>query len=70
MRENLAVLRRIVGDGCLPVTFSRMLPYDGTPIKDELVRTGRVAMLRGPEVSHPHEQDEEQYERAPGIHTW
>jgi len=36
----------------------------------ELVRTGRVAMLRGPEVSHPHEEDDEQYERAPGIHTW
>src|SRR3989441_13198514 len=36
----------------------------------ELVRTGRVAMLRGPEVSHPHEDDAEQFERAPGIHTW
>lgn len=42
VRENLAFLRRIVGDGCLPVTFCRMLPYDGTPIKDELVRTGRI----------------------------
>ena len=37
----------------------------------ELVRTGRVAMLRGVAVSHPHEEDgEEQYERAPGVHTW
>ncbi len=36
----------------------------------ELVRTGRVAMLRGPEVSHPHEEEDEQYERAPGVHTW
>ena len=38
----------------------------------ELVRTGRVAMLRGAAVSHPHphEDDDEQYERAPGIHTW
>ncbi len=36
----------------------------------ELVRTGRVAMLRGPEVSHPHEEEEEQYERYPGPHTW
>jgi acetolactate synthase-1/3 small subunit len=37
----------------------------------ELVRTGKVAMLRGPEVSHPHEEDEdEHYERAPGVHTW
>ncbi len=42
VRENLAFLRRVVGDGCLPVTFCRMLPYDGTPIKDELVRTGRI----------------------------
>ena len=49
VRENLAFLRRIVGDGCLPVTFCRMLPYDGTPIKDELVRTGR---LRG-DVCNP-----------------
>ena len=49
VRENLAFLRTIVGDGCLPVTFCRMLPYDGTPIKDELVRTGR---LRG-DVCNP-----------------
>jgi anaerobic magnesium-protoporphyrin IX monomethyl ester cyclase len=49
VRENLNFLRHIVGDGCLPVTFCRMLPYDGTPIKDELVRTGR---LRG-DVSSP-----------------
>ena len=49
VRENLAFLRNIVGDGCLPVTFCRMLPYDGTPIKDELVRTGR---LRG-DVCNP-----------------
>lgn len=42
VRDNLAFLRRVVGDGCLPVTFCRMLPYDGTPIKDELVRTGRI----------------------------
>ncbi len=32
----------MLADGCLPVTFCRMLPYDGTPIKDELVRTGRI----------------------------
>jgi anaerobic magnesium-protoporphyrin IX monomethyl ester cyclase len=49
VRQNLAFLRRIVGDGCLPVTFCRMLPYDGTPIKDDLVRTGR---LRG-DVCNP-----------------
>ncbi len=49
VRENLQFLRTIVGDGCLPVTFCRMLPYDGTPIKDELVRSGR---LRG-DVNNP-----------------
>ena len=37
----------------------------------ELVRTGRVAMLRGSAVSHPHDEgEEEHYERAPGVHTW
>ena len=42
VRDNLKFLRAILQDGCLPVTFCRMLPYDGTPIKDELVRTGRL----------------------------
>ena len=37
----------------------------------ELVRTGKVAMLRGSAVSHPHEEEEEEhYERYPGQHTW
>jgi anaerobic magnesium-protoporphyrin IX monomethyl ester cyclase len=49
VRENLKFLRTILGDGHLPVTFCRMLPYDGTPIKEELVRTGR---LRG-DVCNP-----------------
>jgi hypothetical protein len=49
VRQNLRFLRTILADGCLPVTFCRMLPYDGTPIKDELVRTGR---LRG-DVCNP-----------------
>ena len=42
VRDNLNFLRIILDDGCLPVTFCRMVPYDGTPIKDELVRTGRL----------------------------
>jgi len=42
VRENLRFLRAIVGDGCTAATFCRMLPYDGTPIKDELMRTGRM----------------------------
>ena len=49
VRQNLAFLRTILADGCLPVTFCRMLPYDGTPIKDALVRSGR---LRG-DVCNP-----------------
>ena len=35
----------------------------------ELVRTGRVAMLRGSAVSHPPEEHEEP-ERYEGQHTW
>jgi acetolactate synthase-1/3 small subunit len=35
----------------------------------ELVRTGKVAMLRGPVVSHEIPEDE-QYDRYPGVHTW
>ncbi|MEO8458732.1 MAG: acetolactate synthase small subunit [Chloroflexota bacterium] len=35
----------------------------------ELVRTGKVAMLRGPAVSHVIPEDE-QYDRYPGVHTW
>src|SRR5262245_1430452 len=49
VRENLGFLRTILADGCLPVTFCRMLPYDGTPIKEALVRSGR---LRG-DVCNP-----------------
>jgi radical SAM superfamily enzyme YgiQ (UPF0313 family) len=47
--ENVAFLRRIVGDGYAPAEFCRMIPYDGTPIKDELERAGR---LRG-DVCNP-----------------
>jgi acetolactate synthase-1/3 small subunit len=38
----------------------------------ELVRTGKVAMLRGALVSHPHEEEgeDEGYDRYPGQHTW
>jgi acetolactate synthase-1/3 small subunit len=35
----------------------------------ELVRTGKVAMLRGAAVSHEVPLDE-QYDRYPGVHTW
>lgn len=50
VREDLAFLRRIVGDGSTAAGFCRMVPYDGTPIKDELMKSGR---LRG-DVCDPY----------------
>ena len=49
VRDNLAFLKTIVGDGSTPAQFCRMVPYDGTPIKDELARSGR---LRG-DIKNP-----------------
>ncbi len=49
IRENVAFLRRIVGDGSAAATFCRMLPYGGTPIREQLAREGR---LRG-DVTQP-----------------
>ncbi|HEV2302736.1 MAG TPA: radical SAM protein [Stellaceae bacterium] len=49
IKENLDFLRAIVGDGSAAAVFCRMLPYDGTPIKDALEQAGR---LRG-DVVHP-----------------
>jgi len=40
--ENVRFLRTIAGDGWTGVTFGRMVPYDGTPIKDDLERSGRL----------------------------
>ena len=42
IRENLAFLKTIVGDGSNAAVFCRMLPYDGTPIKETLVQAGRL----------------------------
>jgi hypothetical protein len=42
VRANVEFLRRIVGDGCAPATFCKMLPYDGTPIKGSLEASGRL----------------------------
>jgi len=47
--ENLRFLHAIADDGSVAVTFCRMIPYDGTPIKDELIRAGR---LKG-DICHP-----------------
>jgi hypothetical protein len=49
VRLNMEFLRAIVGDGSAGAVFCRMLPYDGTPIKDQLAREGR---LRG-DVCNP-----------------
>jgi anaerobic magnesium-protoporphyrin IX monomethyl ester cyclase len=42
VRENIGFLRRIVGDGSAAAVFSRMLPYGGTPIRDQLEKEGRL----------------------------
>jgi radical SAM superfamily enzyme YgiQ (UPF0313 family) len=42
VRDNVAFLQRIAGDGSASAAFCRMLPYDGTPIKDTLAREGRL----------------------------
>jgi radical SAM superfamily enzyme YgiQ (UPF0313 family) len=42
VRENLNFLRKIVGYGSAAATFCRMLPYGGTPIRDLLLREGRL----------------------------
>lgn len=42
VRVNLDFLRRISGDGSVAAVFCRMLPYDGTPIKDRLAAEGRL----------------------------
>ena len=42
VRENIQFLRQIVGDGSAGATFSRMLPYGGTPIREQLQKEGRL----------------------------
>jgi anaerobic magnesium-protoporphyrin IX monomethyl ester cyclase len=49
IRENLVFLKNATGDGLAAATFSRMLPYGGTPICDALRSGGR---LRG-DLSQP-----------------
>lgn len=42
IHENVAFLRTIVGDGSAAAEFCRMIPYDGTPIKEDLAHSGRL----------------------------
>ncbi len=48
IRRNIDFLRLIAGDGRSAVHFSRMLPYGGTPIREQLQQDGR---LRGDNTS-------------------
>jgi radical SAM superfamily enzyme YgiQ (UPF0313 family) len=42
VRTNIDFLRSIVGDGSAGALFCRMLPYGGTPIRDQLAAQGRL----------------------------
>ena len=42
IRNNIRFLDAIAGDGSVAAVFCRMLPYDGTPIKDRLAAEGRL----------------------------
>ena len=42
VRENLAFLKRLCGDGSSPVTFCKMLPYAETQVEKELKAQGRL----------------------------
>ena len=42
IRRNLAFLREVCADGQVAAVFCRMLPYDGTPIRDILHAEGRL----------------------------
>ena len=44
VRANVGFLRDIVGDGSASAQFCKMLPYDGTPIKDD---AGRIRPAQG-----------------------
>jgi len=41
IETNVEFLRRIVEDGSVAAVFCKMLPYDGTPIKETLMAQGR-----------------------------
>jgi hypothetical protein len=45
VRENLDFLRTITRDGDLAATFCRMLPYDGTAVKDQLALEADFAAM-------------------------
>jgi len=59
IEDNVAFLRRIVGDGAAAAEFCRMVPYDGTPIKDQLAAEGR---LRGDVLNPDYDFDDPRIE--------
>jgi radical SAM superfamily enzyme YgiQ (UPF0313 family) len=59
IEDNVAFLRRIVGDGSAAAEFCRMVPYDGTPIKDQLAAEGR---LRGDVLNPDYDFDDPRIE--------
>jgi anaerobic magnesium-protoporphyrin IX monomethyl ester cyclase len=42
IHENIQFLRQVVGDGSAAAVFCRMLPYGGTPIREQLRAEGRL----------------------------
>lgn len=52
VRENMAFLRRICGDGSSPIVLTRMLPLAETPIEKVLATEGR---LKGTEFNPDYE---------------
>ena len=75
VRGNIAFLRRIVADGAAPAVFSRMLPYGGTPIRDQLAKEGRLrGDLTKPDYVFLDEKLDDYYRRLhvalkPWIHN-
>jgi anaerobic magnesium-protoporphyrin IX monomethyl ester cyclase len=52
IRSNIAFLDAFVGDGWSIAPFCRMLPYAGTPLRDQLAKEGR---LRGTDFQPDYE---------------
>jgi radical SAM superfamily enzyme YgiQ (UPF0313 family) len=42
IQEDIDFLREVTADGRCPASFTKMLPYAGTPIEDRLAREGRL----------------------------
>ena len=46
VQEDIDFLREVTADGRCPASFTKMLPYAGTPIEDRLAREGRLRGTR------------------------